>query len=416
MTKIKDITAREILDSSGQPTIEVRVNLDQGIKAVASSPSDDYCGKYEMKELRDGDQSRYQGLGVLKAVSQVKEIISPALQGLDVSDQRLIDKTLASLDNSSDYSNLGVNTVFAVSVAVARAAALSKKEELFTYLNRSFSLPKPKLPIPIFSVFNGGSLADSNLDFQEYLIIPKKKTFTEMFHLGQQIFFELALVLKEAGYDTDTGPEGAYAPDLDSSIKALELIQAASLRAGYKMGSNLYFGLNIGSSMLYDQSSKKYVFSLDQNQFSFNNLLGLYNEWLKKFPLIYLEDAIADDAWDEWQELSLELGQKMLISGGDLFVSSTKRLAQGLEKKVANSIVIKPGQAATVTETIACLQLARANDYKLIISQRHRETLDDFIVDLAVASAADYIKAGPLMRGERIVKYNRLLEIDALLK
>jgi enolase len=412
MAKIKSIKAREILDARGWPTIEARVFLDNGLSAAASVPSGTSVGSHESFELRDGDSKRYRGRGVQKAVRKINETIAPSLAGQVVTGQKEIDEMLIKLDGSPDKRNLGANSTLAVSLAVARAAALSEKQELYSYLKSAFSLGEPKMPVPIFNIFNGGKHADTNLDFQEFLIIPKKQSAAEMVRLGVEIFQELGTVLRESGYDTDTGSEGGYAPDLESSIEALELIMAAALRAGYQPGQDLHLGIDVGSSVLYDQASKQYVFPLDNAYFQSANLIGLYNEWLKKYPLAYLEDGLAEDEWDNWRELTAELGAKMLIVGDDLFATSTDRLRHGLQEKAANAIIIKPNQVGTISETIECLRLAQKHNYKVIVSHRSGETTDDFIVDLAVASGADYLKAGSLSRGERVAKYNRLMEIE----
>jgi enolase len=274
---------------------------------------------------------------------------------------------------------------------------------------------EPKIPTPIFNIFNGGRHADTNLDFQEFLIIPKKSSAAAMVRMGAEIFHELGKVLKESDYDTDTGLEGGYAPDLDSSIEAIEFILAAALRAGYKPGGDIYLGVDVGSSLLYEATTKKYIFPLDNIYFSSANLIGLYEEWLKKYPFIYIEDGLAEDDWDNWRALTAELGNKILIAGDDLFATSSARLRQGLKEKAANSIIIKPNQAGTVTETIDCITLAQKHNYQIIISHRSGETNDDFIVDLAVACGAEYLKAGSLSRGERLAKYNRLLEIEEII-
>ncbi|MFA5184212.1 MAG: phosphopyruvate hydratase [Patescibacteria group bacterium] len=415
MAKIKNITAREILDSRGRPTIEARIFLDNGLSAAASVPSGTSLGQHEARELRDGDQKRYHGQGVLKALDKIKDIIAPALKGQNPEDQTGLDKKLIALDGSADKSRLGANAILAVSLASARAAALSAGQELFVYLQRAFDFGPARIPVPLFNIFNGGRHADTNLDFQEFLIIPKPASAAEMVRLGGEIFYELGEVLRAAGYDTDTGLEGGYAPDLDSSIEALELILAAALRAGYHPGQDLQLGIDVGSSLLYEQESKKYIFPLDRVNFSSANLIGLYNEWLKKYPIAYLEDGLAEDAWEDWRELTAELGHETLIVGDDLFVSHSDRLRRGLQEKAANAIIIKPNQVGTLTETIECLKLAQKHRYKVIVSHRSGETNDDFIVDLAVAAGADYLKAGSLSRGERVSKYNRLLAIADLL-
>lgn len=412
MSKIKDIRAREILNSFGQPTIEVSIVSDKDQISTASVPSGASLGTHEAKELRDGDQRRYRGLGVLRAIDKIHDIIGPALKGLRLGDQQALDKRLLELDDSRDKSNLGANTLLAVSLAAARASAVSAKQELFVYLGQVFSLGTPKIPQPLFNIFNGGRHADTNLDFQEFLIIPRSGTAKEMIRMGAEIFHELGRVLREAGYDSDTGGEGGYAPDLDSSIEALEFIMAATIRAGYQPGKDINLGIDVGSSVLYDSESKKYVFPLDQAYFYSANLIGLYNEWLNKFPIIYLEDGLAEDDWGSWRELNAELGGRLMIAGDDLFVTNIDRLRRGLTEKAANAIIIKPNQVGTLTEAVACLQLAQRHNYKIIVSHRSGETNDDFIVDLAVAAGADYLKAGSLSRGERLAKYNRLMAIE----
>ena len=417
MPKIKNIIAREILDSQGRPTLEAKVILDNGLSAKASVPSGNSLGSYESWELRDGDQKRYRGLGVLQAAIKINDIIAPRLIGLEVSEQKNIDKLLLELDGTANKTKLGANSLLAVSLACARVAALSRGQELFVYLRETFALTnEPAIPIPLFNIFNGGKHADTNLDFQEFLIIPKKDKAAKMIQMGAEIFHELGRVLKEADYDTDTGLEGGYAPDLDSSIEALELIMAATMRSGYQPGSDVSLGIDVGSTLLYEEESKRYVFPLDNNHFTSANLIGLYNDWLKKYPLIYLEDALAEDDWSAWRELTAELGSDMMIVGDDLFATKVARLRRGLQEKAANAIIIKPNQTGTLSETMECLMLAQRHNYKVIISHRSGETTDDFIVDLAVASGAQYLKAGSLSRGERVAKYNRLLEIAELIE
>ncbi len=416
MSKIKSIRAREILDSRGNPTIEALVILDNDLSAKASVPSGASKGTHEALELRDGDANRYNGLGVLQAVIKINEIIAPRLIGFEVTKQSEIDNILIEIDASPNKRNLGANSTLAVSLAVARAAALSKKQELFAYLQTSFKYSNsPKIPTPIFNIFNGGKHADTNLDFQEFLVIPRAMEAAKMLQMGAEIFHELAKVLKESGYDTDTGDEGGYAPDLDSSIEAIEFILAAAIRMGYKPGEDFYLGVDVGSSVLYETKTKKYIFSLDNAYFSASNLIGLYNEWLKKYPFAYIEDGLAEDDWENWRDLTAELGSKLLIVGDDLFTTSSDRLRLGLKEKAANSIIIKPNQIGTLTETVDCIRLAQKHNYKVIVSHRSGETNDDFIVDLAVAVGADYLKAGSLSRGERLAKYNRLLEIAEII-
>ncbi len=416
MATIKDISAREILDSRGYPTIEAKSVLSNNISAIASVPSGLLKSSYESKELRDNDLKRYEGFGVLRAIKKISEIIGPKLIGHNISKQAEIDQILIDLDGTKDKSNLGTNTTLAVSLACARAAAKSEKIELFSYLQKTFKFTDLKMPVPFFNIFNGGEHADTNLDFQEFIIIPQAKDIFKNIEIGAAVFHELGHVLEESGYDTDLGSEGGYAPDLDSSVEALELILAAAIRANYKPGNDLKLGINIGSSILYDNDSGKYLFSLGNGSLNSLDLISLYEDWFKKYPFIYLEDALAENAYKDWGELTAALGDKMIIAGSNLFATKTDRLRDGLKTKSANAIVIKPNQAGTLTETVDCIRLAKTHGYKIIISQRGAETNDDFIADLAVAVSADYLKAGSLSRGERIAKYNRLMEIAEQIK
>ncbi|MDD4332880.1 MAG: phosphopyruvate hydratase [Patescibacteria group bacterium] len=419
MPKIKNITAREILDSRGNPTIETKIELDNGMVAKASVPSGASTGSYEALELRDGDLGRYGGMGVFKAIKNVNEIIAKKLINFDINEQEKIDRAMIDYDGSKNKRNLGANAILSVSLACARAGAIAINLELYKYIakNFHFSTESFKLPIPAFNIFNGGKHADTNLDFQEFLIIPTKNiSFSEKVRMGSEIFHELGKVLKRGGFDTDVGNEGGYAPDLSSSIQALEFIMAAILNAGYNPGKDLGIGIDVGSSTLYNPETKKYIFKLDQANFTANTLVGLYNEWLRKFPIISIEDGVAEDDWDGWKELTRELGKEIMLIGDDLFTTNTERFRQGLKEKVANSILIKPNQIGTLTETIECIKLAQKHNYKIMISHRSGETCDDFIADLAVAVGADYIKAGSLSRGERLAKYNRLMEIEENLK
>jgi enolase len=416
MATIKDISAREILDSRGYPTIEAKVILSNNISAIASVPSGLLKSSYESKELRDNDLKRYDGFGVLRAIKKISEIIAPKLIGHNISKQLEIDQILIDLDGTKDKSNLGANTTLAVSLACARAASKNDKTELFAYLQKTFKFADLKIPVPFFNIFNGGEHADTNLDFQEFIIIPQAKDIFKNIEIGAAVFHELGRVLEESDYDTDIGSEGGYAPDLDSSVEAIELILAATIRANYKPGNDLKLGINIGSSVLYDQNSGKYLFSLDNGSLNSLDLISLYEDWFKKYPFMYLEDALAENAYADWGKLTAALGDKMIIAGSSLFATKTDRLREGLKTKSANAIVIKPNQAGTLTETVDCIRLAKTHGYKIIISQRGAETNDDFIADLAVAVSADYIKAGSVSRGERIAKYNRLLEIADQIK
>lgn len=415
MSKIKNITAREILDSRGDPTVEAKITLSSGLVAKASVPSGASTGEHEAYELRDKKETRYSGKGVLQAVENIKEKIAPKLQNVDVLKQKKIDDTLIKLDGSDSKTRLGANAILAVSLVCARAGALYQNKELYQYLSNTFKFGsyKYKMPTPAFNVFNGGKHADTNLDFQEFWILPKgKNSFAEKVRMGAETFHQLAYVLKEAGYDTDVGAEGGYAPDISSSVQAVELIMAAIMEAGYGPGKDIYIGTDVGSSELYHKDTGKYIFQLDQAHFTTNTLIGLYYEWFRQYPLIAIEDGLAQDDWRGWSELTKELGGELLLIGDDLFTTNVNRLRKGLKERAANAILIKPNQVGTLTETIECIKLAQKHNYKIMMSHRSGETCDDFIADLAIACRASHIKSGSLSRGERVAKYNRLMEIE----
>ncbi|MGE5425811.1 MAG: phosphopyruvate hydratase [Bacillota bacterium] len=421
--KIASVKAREILDSRGYPTIEACVRLESGVKAKASAPAGIEPDKGSLKDLRDGDKKRFSGKGVLLAANHINEIISSRLQGLEIGNQQEIDRLLIELDGSLDRRQLGANAIFAVSVAVARAAAISQGLELYEYICQAFALAKPaNLPVPMFNMFNGGRHADTNLDFQEFLLIPQKGAaafassaregeMAKMIRAGAETYHWLGQVLRESGFDTDTGLEGGYAPDMDSSLKALEMIMAAVIRAGYKPGVDFKLGIDIGSAGLYDQAAGRYIFPLDEASLTPQTLSSLYSDWLERYPLAYLEDGVGDEDWPAWREATAVLGDKLILAGDDLFAGSIERLRRGIAERAANAIVLKPNQIGTLTEVVECAKLAQRQNYRLIVSHRGAETNDDFISDLAAALGAQYLKAGSLSRGERVSKYNRLAEI-----
>jgi len=423
INQISNLKAREILNSSGYPTLEASLTLSSGQVVKASVPVGIRKNDLGAKDLYDGDKRRYQGKGVLLAANHINELIAPRLKGMSVLEQEKIDRLLIDLDASDNRRQLGANTMIAVSLVVARAAALSENKELFTYLIDHFGLSEPQcIPAPLFNMFNGGRHADTNLDFQEFLLVPHKNSPTfsasfcegkaeKMVRAGAEIFHVLGKLLLAADYDTDTGLEGGYAPDMDSSLKALEMMMAAVVKAGYKLEEDFSLGLDIGSSYLYDQENSKYIFTLDNGYLSSSNLVSLYDDWLEKYPLVYLEDGIASEDWPAWREATIRLGSKLVLAGDDLFVSSLERLRKGIAEQIANAIVIKPNQIGTLTETIECAKLAHRQNYKIIISHRGGETNDDFIADLATAISAEFLKAGAPTRGERVAKYNRLMEI-----
>ncbi|HLD34409.1 MAG TPA: phosphopyruvate hydratase, partial [Patescibacteria group bacterium] len=361
---------------------------------------------------------RYAGMGVLGAIKNVDTKIFKALKGMDIGKQEEIDSVMIKLDGTKNKKKLAANAILSVSLAAARAGALDKKKELYEYISQTYKFPQKefKLPQPSFNIFNGGKHADTNLDFQEFMIMPlRKTTFAEKVRMGAEIFHELGHVLKAAGFDTDVGNEGGYAPDITSSIQAIELIIAAIVNAGYEPGREVGLGIDVGSSELYDKETGKYIFKLDRAQFAGNSLIDLYYEWFRKFPIISIEDGLDQDDWAGWQALNKELGSHMLLIGDDLFVTNIDRLRKGLKEKAANAILIKPNQVGTLTETVECIKLAQRHNLKTMTSHRSGETCDTFIADLAVGAHTDYIKSGSLCRGERLAKYNRLMEIEELL-
>lgn len=418
MPKIKLVTAREILDSRGNPTVEAKVVLDNGIVAKSSVPSGASTGIHEAWELRDGDKGRYSGQGVLKAVENIKGEINKKLKGKNPLNQEVIDRIMIDLDGTENKSRLGANAILGVSMAVARAAAISEKMELYEYIAKTYGFSKKySLPTPSFNIFNGGKHADTNLDFQEFMILPLSNwQFKDKLRAGSEIFHALGDVLKKSGLDTDVGNEGGYAPDIESSIQAIEMIVAAMIKAGYKPGEEIGLGIDVGSSQLYNEAKKQYIFKLDKAHFTTTSLVALYKEWWRKYPIISIEDGLSEDDWSGWREMTKALGDEMLLIGDDLFVTNEKRLRKGLKEKVANAVLIKLNQVGTLTETINTVKLAQKHNYKIMVSHRSGETCDDFIADLAVAIGAEYIKSGSTSRGERLAKYNRLLEIDMILK
>lgn len=417
MPKIKKIIAREILDSRGNPTVEAKVILDNGLSAKASVPSGASTGIHEAWEMRDGDTKRYRGLGVLRAIENINTEIAKKLKGLEITKQTELDRLMIELDGTKNKSRLGANAILGVSLACARAGALSKNQELYEYLRKIYSFKEPiKLPTPSFNIFNGGKHADTNLDFQEFMILPLTNwTFRDKLRAGSEIFHALGDVLKKAGLDTDVGNEGGYAPDISSSVQGIEFIISAIIKAGYKPGEEIGLGIDVGSSELYDKHKQQYIFKLDRAHYTATSLVELYRNWLAKYPIVSIEDGVAEDDWEGWQKMTRELGGKMLLIGDDLFVTNIDRLRLGLKERVANSILIKPNQVGTLSETVETIKFAQKHNYRIMVSHRSGETCDDFIADLAVACGADFIKAGATSRSERLAKYNRLLEIEELL-
>ncbi|MFA5962212.1 MAG: phosphopyruvate hydratase [Parcubacteria group bacterium] len=414
MSKIKKIYAREILDSRGNPTVEVEVSLESGAKGSFMVPSGASTGVHEALELRDGDKSRYGGLGVEKAVANVNEKIQKALLGMEASDQKGIDKAMLILDGTENKTDLGANAILGVSIAVCRAAANELDVPLYKYIAETFKLPKKfKLPIPMFNIINGGQHSDSGLSIQEYKLVPNGvKTFKEQLRAGSEVFHALQKLLSAEGFSIGVGDEGGFAPRLESNAKALELINLAIEKAGYKKGAELNIGIDAAASSFFDATEKQYLFKPENAVLSREALVNIYVEWVKKYNVISVEDGLSEDDFDGWAKMNEKFGQDVMNIGDDLLVTNVKRVKLAIAKKACNAVLIKVNQIGTLFETIDCIKLAKKNKMKIVVSHRSGETTDDFISDLAVGAGADYMKSGSLSRGERICKYNRLLRIE----
>lgn len=409
METIEIIFAREILDSRGNPTVEVEVGLSDGSLGTAAVPSGASTGKYEAVELRDKRKKRYMGKGVETAVQNVNQVIAPALMEMDATDQRLIDKTLIELDGTPNKGKLGANAILGVSLAVAQAAADSLFTPLYRYIGGTNAC---RLPMPMMNVLNGGLHAGNNVDLQEFMIMPVGgKTFKEALRIGAEVFHGLAAVLKEKGLSTAVGDEGGFAPDLKSNDQAVEMVLAGIKKAGYRPGKDVILALDPASSSFYKNG--KYVFSKsDQSKKTAVQMIDFYADWVKKYPIYSIEDGLDENDWKHWAKMTERLGDQIQIVGDDLFVTNTERIAKGIREDSANAVLIKLNQIGTLTETLEAIQMAHRAGWNAIISHRSGETEDTFIADLAVATGTGQIKTGSLCRSERICKYNQLLRIE----
>lgn len=409
MSLIELIAAREILDSRGNPTVEAEVMLIGGETGRAAVPSGASTGEHEAVELRDGDKKRYGGKGVLKAVRNVNDVIAPELEGMDALDQAEIDQALIELDGTKTKSKLGANALLAVSLATARAAAAYLEIPLYRYLGGANART---LPVPLMNILNGGAHADNNVDFQEFMIVPVGATdFSEALRMGAEVFHALKNVLKKRGLATSVGDEGGFAPNLRSNEEAIETILEAITQAGYSAGTDCLLALDPAASEFYD--GRAYVFKKsDGRKLSSDEMVAFWKDWADDYPIISIEDGMAENDWDGWKTMTDEMGARVQLVGDDLFVTNTSFLQKGIELNVANSILIKVNQIGTLTETLDCIELARTHGRTAVISHRSGETEDSFIADLAVATNAGQIKTGSLSRTDRIVKYNQLLRIE----
>lgn len=411
MSLILDIKARQIFDSRGNPTVEAEVLTQNGMMGRAVVPSGASTGKREAMELRDGDKKYFLGKGVLKAVKNVNEILNKKLEGISVLEQTLIDEIMIAIDGTPNKSKLGANAILAVSLAVAKAAAAESGMSLFRYIG---GVNANTLPIPMMNILNGGSHADNRIDFQEFMIMPVgAKSFSEALQMGVEIFHHLKKVLKEKGYSTNVGDEGGFAPEMKSNEEAIETVLKAIETSGYKAGEDIFIALDPAASEFYEEKNKVYHLKKSTGKkLSSDEMIDYWEKWLKKYPIISIEDGLAEDDWIGWKLLTEKLGKKIQLVGDDIFVTNEKILQKGINEKVANSILVKVNQIGTLTEAINAVNLAKENSYTSIISHRSGETEDSFIADLAVALNTGQIKTGSASRSDRIAKYNQLLRIE----
>jgi enolase len=409
MSNIAEIHAREVLDSRGNPTVEAQVFLVDGSFGRAIVPSGASTGEHEAVELRDDDTNRFLGKGVLKAVENVNSEIAQALAGYDAFDQRALDKKMIDLDGTDNKGRLGANAILSVSMAAARASAESLKVPLYRYLGGAGA---NTLPVPMMNILNGGAHADNNVDFQEFMVMPVgASSFAEALRWGVEVFHTLKGVLKKRGYNTSVGDEGGFAPSLKSNVEAIEVVLEAITKAGYKPGEEIAIALDPASSEFYQNG--KYVFKKSDNSAkSSDDMIKFYSKWVNDYPIVSLEDGLSEQDWDGWQNLTKELGGKIQLVGDDIFVTNIDIFGKGIEKGIANSILIKLNQIGTVSETLDAIDLGRRNGYTSVISHRSGETEDTFIADFAVATGAGQIKTGSASRTDRIAKYNQLLRIE----
>jgi enolase len=410
MSFIASIHARQILDSRGNPTIEVDVLTENGVLGRAAVPSGASTGIHEAVELRDGDQSNYLGKGVLNAVNNVNTIIQSALVGMDIFEQKKIDYLLIALDNTPNKSKLGANAILGTSLAVAKAAAAEAGLSLFQYIG---GVGAVTMPVPMMNILNGGSHADNLIDIQEFMVMPfGAKSFSEGLRWGTEIFHHLKAVLKSKGMSTNVGDEGGFAPNLGSNEEALEVVMEAITKAGFTPGKDIFIALDAAASEFYDEATGKYNFASTGESRTAEEMVAFWSDWCERYPIISIEDGLAEDDWAGWKMATEKLGQKVQLVGDDLFVTNSKRLQQGISKGIANSILVKVNQIGTLTETIEAVNLATRNGYSSVMSHRSGETEDNTIADLAVALNCGQIKTGSASRSDRMSKYNQLLRIE----
>jgi enolase len=411
MTLIQSIHARQILDSRGNPTVEVDVYTENGAYGRAAVPSGASTGVHEAVELRDDDKEVYMGKGVLKAVANVNDLIAPELSGFDIFDQNQIDQIMISLDGTKNKSKLGANAILGVSLAVAKAAAMEAGQPLYRYVG---GVNANTLPVPMMNILNGGSHADNAIDFQEFMVMPVgASTFSESLRMGTQIFHHLKSVLKSKGLSTNVGDEGGFAPNLRSNVEAIEVVLQAIEKAGFRPGEDVFIAMDAASSEFYDEERGLYVFKKSTgDELTSQQMADYWTDWVSKYPILSIEDGMHEDDWDGWKLMTQAVGDKIQIVGDDLFVTNVERLQQGIEQNIANALLVKVNQIGSLTETINAVDLCHRNRYKSVMSHRSGETEDSTIADLAVALNTGQIKTGSASRSDRMAKYNQLLRIE----
>jgi enolase len=411
MSLIESIHARQILDSRGNPTVEVDVFTESGAFGRAAVPSGASTGTHEAVELRDGDKKTYVGKGVLKAVDNVNSKIASAIVGLNALDQNVVDQIMIELDGTNNKSKLGANAILGTSLAIAKAAAMESGLSLYRYIG---GVNANTLPVPMMNILNGGSHADNSIDYQEFMVMPvKADTFSEALRMGTEVFHTLKKVLHEKGFSTNVGDEGGFAPNIKSNEEAIEIVLKAIEKAGFKPGDDIFIAMDAASSEFYDSKTKTYTFKKsDGKKLKSDEMVDYWAKWAKKYPIISIEDGMAEDDWDGWKKLTDKIGDKVQLVGDDLFVTNVEFLQKGIDMGVANSILVKVNQIGSLTETINAVNLAKRNGYKSIMSHRSGETEDSTIADLAVALNTGQIKTGSASRSDRMAKYNQLLRIE----
>ena len=413
MSIIKKIQARQILDSRGNPTVEVDVTTADNVMGRAAVPSGASTGKHEAVELRDNDQDKFMGKGVTQAVKNVNQAIAEKLIGVSVFEQNLIDHTMIELDGTPNKAQLGANAILGVSLAVAKAAAQSLHQPLFRYIG---GVSARTLPVPMMNILNGGSHADNAIDFQEFMVMPvRAESFSEALRMGTEVFHHLKKVLKDKNLSTNVGDEGGFAPNISSNVEAIEVVLQAIEKAGYKPGEEIFIAMDAAASEFYDEDKQRYRFASTGDELTSSEMADYWKEWVDKYPIISIEDGMQEDDWEGWKRHTELIGDKVQLVGDDLFVTNVTRLQQGIDRGIGNAILIKVNQIGTLTETIDAVNLAKRNGYKSVMSHRSGETEDNTIADLAVALNTGQIKTGSASRSDRMAKYNQLLRIEETL-